>query len=145
MAFFLPTTLAIIALVFSFAHAFDRSPLQDFCVAANDPKTTVFVNGRVCKDPKKVTEDASPPPNRLDVKTLNAGDVFVIPPSLLHYRANVGKVKATSFNSLNSQNPGIAPISSLLFGSVPTISVDILSKAFRVEKETIELIRSEFA
>ncbi|XP_019181467.1 PREDICTED: germin-like protein subfamily 1 member 7 [Ipomoea nil] len=222
MAFLLPTTLAIIALVFSFAHAFDPSPLQDFCVAANDPKATVFVNGRVCKDPKLVTEDdfstsglnvsgnpagggvslntvgadriaglntlgismarvdyesgalaaphshprgtelhlvlegtleigfitadpSNPTKNRLYAKTLNAGDVFVIPPGLLHYQANVGKGKATSFNSLNSQNPGTLLVPSQLFGSVPTISDDILSKAFRVDKETIQLIRSKFA
>ncbi|XP_019177706.1 PREDICTED: germin-like protein subfamily 1 member 20 [Ipomoea nil] len=184
MAFLLPTTLAIIALVFSFANAFDPRPLQDFCVSANDPKATVFVNRRVCKDPKLVTEDdfstsglnvsgdpvggglsintvnsdriaglntlgismarvdyesgamasphshpqatelhlvlegtleigfitadpSNPTKNRLYAKTLNAGDVFVIPPSLLHYQANVGKVKATSFNSLNSHNSDI--------------------------------------
>ncbi|XP_031110725.1 germin-like protein subfamily 1 member 20 [Ipomoea triloba] len=222
MAFLLPTTLAIVALVFSFAHAFDPSPLQDFCVAANDPKSTVFVNGRVCKDPKRVTADdfsasglnvsgvpagvgltvntvdvdriaglntlgifmirvdyesgalatphshprssemvfvlegtleagfvtadpSNPTKNRLYAKTLNAGDVFVIPQGLLHYQANVGKVKAVSFNSLNSQNPGIVPVAPELFGSVPAISDDILSKAFRVDKKTIELIRSKFA
>ncbi|XP_031111713.1 germin-like protein subfamily 1 member 11 [Ipomoea triloba] len=222
MAFLLPTTLAITGLVFSFAHAFDPSPLQDFCVAANDPKSTVFVNGRVCKDPKLVTPDdfstsglnvsgdpagvgvtlksvgvdriaglntlgivmarvdyesgspatphshprsselilvlegtletgfitadpSNPTKNRLYAKTLNAGDVFVIPPGLLHYQANVGKVKAVSFNSLNSQNPGLVTATSQLFGSAPAISDDILSKAFRVDKETIELIRSKFA
>ncbi|WMV12280.1 hypothetical protein MTR67_005665, partial [Solanum verrucosum] len=37
--------------------ASDPSPLQDFCVAVNDSKTTVFVNGKVCKDPKLVTAD----------------------------------------------------------------------------------------
>nr|CAN70904.1 hypothetical protein VITISV_032927 [Vitis vinifera] len=31
------------------------NPLQDFCVAVNDTKTTVFVNGKVCKDPKVAT------------------------------------------------------------------------------------------
>nr|GMD59745.1 putative germin-like protein 2-1 [Ipomoea batatas] len=57
MAFHLTLTLAIIALVSSFAHAYDPSPLQDFCVAANDPKATIFINGRVCKDPKLVTPE----------------------------------------------------------------------------------------
>ncbi|XP_048135587.1 germin-like protein subfamily 1 member 17 [Rhodamnia argentea] len=38
------------------ALAYDPSPLQDFCVAINDPKATfVFVNGKFCKDPKQVT------------------------------------------------------------------------------------------
>ncbi|CAK8533732.1 unnamed protein product [Lathyrus sativus] len=39
----------------SCAFAFDPSPLQDFCVAINDTKTGVFVNGKFCKDPKLAT------------------------------------------------------------------------------------------
>ncbi|KAK4282362.1 hypothetical protein QN277_013749 [Acacia crassicarpa] len=48
--------IAFLALAFSSAFAFDPSPLQDFCVAINDTKTTdgVFVNGKFCKDPKLV-------------------------------------------------------------------------------------------
>ncbi|XP_015582589.1 germin-like protein subfamily 1 member 13 [Ricinus communis] len=45
----------ILALSSSFALAFDPSPLQDFCVASNDPKDGVFVNGKFCKDPKLAT------------------------------------------------------------------------------------------
>ncbi|TYI57440.1 hypothetical protein E1A91_D11G280800v1 [Gossypium mustelinum] len=37
--------------------AYDPSPLQDTCVAINDPKTGIFVNGKFCKDPKFVTAD----------------------------------------------------------------------------------------
>ncbi|KAK4282361.1 hypothetical protein QN277_013748 [Acacia crassicarpa] len=46
--------IALLALASSGAFAFDPSPLQDFCVAINDTKTTggVFVNGKFCKDPK---------------------------------------------------------------------------------------------
>ncbi|KAI5442322.1 Germin-like protein sub 1 member 13 [Lathyrus oleraceus] len=39
----------------SCALAFDPSPLQDFCVAINDTKNGVFVNGKFCKDPKLAT------------------------------------------------------------------------------------------
>ncbi|KAJ9551393.1 hypothetical protein OSB04_015438 [Centaurea solstitialis] len=39
----------------SVAMASDPSPLQDFCVAA--PKSRVFVNGEVCKDPDLVRAD----------------------------------------------------------------------------------------
>ncbi|KAI6692801.1 hypothetical protein NL676_020511 [Syzygium grande] len=52
---FLPTRLLILALATATAFAFDPSPLQDFCVAINDPE--VFVNGKFCKDPKQVAED----------------------------------------------------------------------------------------
>ncbi|XP_054778874.1 germin-like protein subfamily 1 member 18 [Prosopis cineraria] len=43
---------ALLALASSFASAYDPSPLQDFCVALNDTKLGVFVNGEFCKDPK---------------------------------------------------------------------------------------------
>ncbi|KAJ9170509.1 hypothetical protein P3X46_018612 [Hevea brasiliensis] len=45
----------LLALSSSFASAFDPSPLQDFCVAINDPKDGVFVNGKFCRDPMLAT------------------------------------------------------------------------------------------
>ncbi|THG02824.1 hypothetical protein TEA_014145 [Camellia sinensis var. sinensis] len=45
-------TIAIMALASTLVYASDPSPLQDFCVAVNDTKSAVFVNGKVCKDPK---------------------------------------------------------------------------------------------
>ncbi|KAM7523196.1 hypothetical protein LguiA_013098 [Lonicera macranthoides] len=50
-------TIAILALASSLAYASDPSPLQDFCVALNDPKTAVFVNGKFCKNPKLAKAD----------------------------------------------------------------------------------------
>ncbi|CAN4108234.1 unnamed protein product [Withania somnifera] len=50
-------TIAILAVVISISHASDPSPLQDFCVAVNDPMAAVFVNGKFCKDPKDVSAD----------------------------------------------------------------------------------------
>ncbi|XP_022719997.1 germin-like protein subfamily 1 member 13 [Durio zibethinus] len=44
--------ISLLALASSFAYASDPSPLQDFCVAINDTKDGVFVNGKFCKDPK---------------------------------------------------------------------------------------------
>ncbi|XP_061362386.1 germin-like protein subfamily 1 member 20 [Gastrolobium bilobum] len=49
--------VAILALASSVAYAYDPSPLQDFCVAINDPNDGVFVNGKFCKDPKLVTAE----------------------------------------------------------------------------------------
>ncbi|OAY44360.1 germin-like protein subfamily 1 member 13 [Manihot esculenta] len=43
--------LALLALAFSLASAYDPSPLQDFCVAIPEPKNAVFVNGKFCKNP----------------------------------------------------------------------------------------------
>ncbi|KAK6288984.1 hypothetical protein POUND7_000525 [Theobroma cacao] len=47
----------LLALVSSLASASDPSPLQDFCVAINDAKNGVFVNGKFCKDPKLANAD----------------------------------------------------------------------------------------
>ncbi|XP_019195292.1 PREDICTED: germin-like protein subfamily 1 member 13 isoform X2 [Ipomoea nil] len=47
-------TIAIMALASSFANASDPSPLQDFCVAFDDPKDALFVNGKFCKNPNDV-------------------------------------------------------------------------------------------
>ncbi|GAU33315.1 hypothetical protein TSUD_165800 [Trifolium subterraneum] len=46
--------VCILALASSIAFAYDPSPLQDFCVAIQDPKDGVFVNGKFCKDPALV-------------------------------------------------------------------------------------------
>ncbi|XVE90067.1 hypothetical protein DITRI_Ditri20bG0047200 [Diplodiscus trichospermus] len=48
---------SLLAFACSLASAFDPSPLQDFCVAINDTKTGVFVNGKFCKDPKLAVAD----------------------------------------------------------------------------------------
>ncbi|KAF4355276.1 hypothetical protein CsatB_029056 [Cannabis sativa] len=50
-------TLAILALAISFASAYDPSPLQDFCVAIDDPAKALFVNGKFCKNPKLANAD----------------------------------------------------------------------------------------
>ncbi|KAL5768052.1 hypothetical protein ACOSQ2_014835 [Xanthoceras sorbifolium] len=47
----------LFALASSLASAYDPSPLQDFCVAINDPKLGMLVNGKFCKNPKYVTAD----------------------------------------------------------------------------------------
>ncbi|KAG8377983.1 hypothetical protein BUALT_Bualt08G0090500 [Buddleja alternifolia] len=49
--------IAIMAMISSLANAFDPDPLQDFCVSVNDSKNAVFVNGKICKDPKIVIGD----------------------------------------------------------------------------------------
>ncbi|XP_030477139.1 germin-like protein subfamily 1 member 13 [Syzygium oleosum] len=53
----LTISLLILALATATAFAYDPSPLQDICVAIDDPKSAVFVNGEFCKDPKQATAD----------------------------------------------------------------------------------------
>ncbi|KAM7505797.1 hypothetical protein LguiB_004701 [Lonicera macranthoides] len=47
----------MLALASSLAYAPDPDPLQDFCVAINDSKSAVFVNGKFCQDPKIAKTD----------------------------------------------------------------------------------------
>ncbi|XP_057961458.1 germin-like protein subfamily 1 member 7 [Malania oleifera] len=54
---FLGTVLVVLALASSLASAADPNPLQDFCVAINNTKDAVFVNGKFCKDPKLAVSD----------------------------------------------------------------------------------------
>ncbi|KAK4416598.1 Germin-like protein subfamily 1 member 18 [Sesamum alatum] len=56
-AFHFTSFIAVLAVVSSPAYAYDPDPLQDFCVAVNDSKAAVFVNGKICRDPKTVTSD----------------------------------------------------------------------------------------
>ncbi|XP_030475876.1 germin-like protein subfamily 1 member 20 [Syzygium oleosum] len=50
-SFQISASLALLALVLSFADAYDPSPLQDICVAVNEPSNALFVNGKFCKNP----------------------------------------------------------------------------------------------
>ncbi|XVE62681.1 hypothetical protein DITRI_Ditri06bG0139100 [Diplodiscus trichospermus] len=50
-------TFALLAFASTLASASDPSSLQDFCVALNSTKHSVFVNGKFCKDPKLATAD----------------------------------------------------------------------------------------
>ncbi|XP_059664140.1 germin-like protein subfamily 1 member 10 [Cornus florida] len=209
---------AIFAFAFSLAYASDPAPLQDFCVAINDPNSAVFVNGKFCRNPKLATANdfffpglqiakntsnpvgsavtpvtvdqiaglntlgisaaridfgvnglnpphthprgseifvvlegtiyvgfvTSNPNNTLFTKVLNPGDVFVFPIGLIHFQFNVGKTNAVAFAALSSQNPGVITIANAVFGSKPPISPDVLTKAFRVDKNVTDYLQSQF-
>ncbi|XP_051127381.1 putative germin-like protein 2-1 [Andrographis paniculata] len=49
--------MAIVAVVSFTVCANDPSSLQDFCVAIKDSNASVFVNGKICKDPETVTAE----------------------------------------------------------------------------------------
>ncbi|KAK3418238.1 hypothetical protein EUGRSUZ_H04193 [Eucalyptus grandis] len=214
-----PVSLLILALATATAFAYDPSPLQDICVAINDPKSAVFVNGEFCKDPKQANADdftfmgfrkpgntANPlgskvtpatvnefpglntlgisaaridfapgglnPPhthprgtevlvviegtllvgfvtsnqlnNTLFTKVLYKGDVFVFPIGLIHFQLNTGKTPALAFAGLSSQNPGVITIANSVFGTKPPISADVLTKAFQVDKKTVDYLQAQF-
>ncbi|KAK5772940.1 hypothetical protein PVK06_049242 [Gossypium arboreum] len=107
----------ILALASSLTFASDPSPLQDFCVAINDPKGSVFVNGKFCKD----------------AKLAKADDFYFS-----------GNTYAVAFAGLSSENPGVITIANAVFGSNPSINTDILAKAFNLDRKMVKNLQSEF-
>ncbi|OWM70953.1 germin-like protein subfamily 1 member 13 [Punica granatum] len=211
--------LLVSALAISSSFAFDPSQLQDICVAVDEPKNAVFVNGKFCKNPNLTVADdflfrginiprdtnnsvgsivtmvavdqlpglntlgislaridyapsgLNPPHihpratevimcvqgelyvgfvlsnqlgNRLVTQILKAGDVFVFPFAMIHFQLNIGKTAAVAISSLSSQNPGVITIANAVFGSKPLIDPKVLTKAFQVDKKTIDYLESQF-
>ncbi|RZC59028.1 hypothetical protein C5167_006335 [Papaver somniferum] len=77
-------------------------------------------------------------------KVLKAGEMFVIPKGLVHFQKNVGRGKAVTITSFNSQLHGAAQLPATLFASNPAIPDDILAKNFQVDETVITSIKSKF-
>jgi hypothetical protein len=86
----------------------------------------------------------SNPENKHFTKVLNKGDVFVFPKGLVHYQHNNGATSAVAIAALSSQNPGVITVANAVFGAEPSIPVDIIAKAFQVEKNTVDFIQAQF-
>ncbi|XP_066318450.1 putative germin-like protein 2-2 [Miscanthus floridulus] len=86
----------------------------------------------------------SNPNNTLISKVLHKGDVFVFPKGLVHFQFNNGMGSAVALASLSSQNPGVITVANTVFGSKPSIAEHILSKAFQVDKATVDLMQAQF-
>ncbi|KAB2633440.1 germin-like protein subfamily T member 2 [Pyrus ussuriensis x Pyrus communis] len=77
-------------------------------------------------------------------KVLSAGQMFVIPRGLVHFQLNVGEGKALAFTAFNSHLPGSAVLPLNLFASTPLVPDQVLTKAFQVDEDVINGIRSKF-
>ena len=75
---------------------------------------------------------------------LYPGEAFVFPQGLIHFQFNMEKTNAVAFAALGSQNPGVITIAKTVFGSNPKISVDVLTKAFQVDKKVVDYLQSQF-
>ncbi|KAJ4798708.1 RmlC-like cupins superfamily protein [Rhynchospora pubera] len=82
--------------------------------------------------------------NQLFKKILNKGDVYVFPQGLIHFQFNRGWTNAVAFSGLSSQNPGVVFVANAVFGSNPPISDDVLAKAFKLDKKTIDWLQAQF-
>uniref|UniRef100_A0A2N9FLU1 Cupin type-1 domain-containing protein n=1 Tax=Fagus sylvatica TaxID=28930 RepID=A0A2N9FLU1_FAGSY len=134
-------TVALCALAFSLASASDPSPLQDFCVALKDSSdSAVFVNGKVCKDPKLAKADD------FYFGGLNiAGNTENLQGSnVTTVNFNVGKTNAIAIAGLSSQNAGVITIANAVFGSNPPINPDVLTKAFQLDKNVVQYLQKKF-
>ncbi|CAJ1974869.1 unnamed protein product [Sphenostylis stenocarpa] len=76
--------------------------------------------------------------NRLFQKTLDAGDVFVIPKGLFHFFLNRGVQVATVFSVFNSQNPGLESLSS-----IPSESENTLESVEKIKMKLSSLSDSQ--
>lgn len=77
-------------------------------------------------------------------KVLTAGQMFVVPRGLVHFQRNVGEGKALAFTAFNSHFPGAAVAATTLFASTPPVPNEVLTKAFQVDNDVINNIRSKF-
>ncbi|XP_056167066.1 germin-like protein subfamily 1 member 7 [Syzygium oleosum] len=87
--------------------------------------------------------------NKLFTKVLYKGDVFVFPIGLIHFQLNIKNTYALAFSGLSSQNlmlqnPGIITIAKAVFGAKPSISADVLTKAFQVDKKVVDYLQAQF-
>ncbi|KAL9227430.1 hypothetical protein vseg_003119 [Gypsophila vaccaria] len=83
--------------------------------------------------------------NRLYSTVLNEGDVFVVPQSLIHFQLNVGGTPAVHMSAFGSQNPGRVGVADTVFGSVPGVPDDVLTRAFGVTESVIRELQAPFA
>ncbi|WCJ42785.1 RmlC-like cupins superfamily protein [Euphorbia peplus] len=75
-------------------------------------------------------------------QNLNAGDVFVVPPGLLHYVVNVGQSPVNGYVSFNSPKPTIQLLGSSLFGNgLPT---NLLSQTTFLDAAQIKKLKAVF-
>ncbi|KAF3449338.1 hypothetical protein FNV43_RR10066 [Rhamnella rubrinervis] len=75
--------------------------------------------------------------NHVYIKTLNKGDIIVLPQGLLHFAVNTGSSQALVFVSFSSESPGVQFVSNALFGNnFPTelITASTLLEASEVKR-----------
>lgn len=83
--------------------------------------------------------------NKLIMKTINKGEVFVFPRGLVHFQKNNGNAAASVLSAFNSQLPGTQSIAMTLFGSTPAVPDNVLTKAFQIGTKEVQKIKGRFA
>ncbi|XP_058754471.1 germin-like protein 8-14 [Vicia villosa] len=81
-------------------------------------------------------------PTNVYVKTLKAGDVFVIPKGLLHFKFNSGPGKALTFSGFSSDNPRVHILDRLLFGN--NLETHTIEKTTLLDENQIKKLKAQF-
>ncbi|XP_059068403.1 germin-like protein 9-3 [Cryptomeria japonica] len=77
---------------------------------------------------------------KLFMQTLTKGDLFVFPKGLFHYQLNMdADNEALAVSAFGSANEGTVLIPSTLFTT--SIPDDVLAKSFKINTQTIELLK----
>lgn len=80
--------------------------------------------------------------NRVFTRILIEGDSFVFPKGLIHFLYNRDLSRpAFALSGLSSQNPGTQLAALASFTSNPAIPNEILSKAFQISNQDVNMIR----
>ncbi|KAL7164066.1 hypothetical protein ACSBR2_040054 [Camellia fascicularis] len=125
-------SLGLLAITCSVAFASDNSHLQDFCIAGN---TSNAVGSKVTV--VNVAQFSGLNTFGISMAHVDYASLGINPPRI-HPRATEILIAIEGslqpFSALSSQNAGIITIANTVFGSKPTISSDLPSKAFQVDK-----------
>ncbi|WMV10682.1 hypothetical protein MTR67_004067 [Solanum verrucosum] len=129
-------------------YVYDNNPLQDICVAVNDSQASVFVNGKICKDPKLATADD------FFASGLNVSGNAVPVVGVAATFVDVSKMPGLNTLGMSiarfdwepqGQNPGLVMIPRSIFASEPPVPDDILAKGFQLDETQIAELRKKFS
>ncbi|CAK9135076.1 unnamed protein product [Ilex paraguariensis] len=73
------------------------------------------------------------------------GENFVFPRCFVHFQKNNDKVPAAVVFGFNSQLLGTQVIAITLFGAMPPVPDNVLTKAFQIDVIEVEKFKSKFA
>ncbi|ESQ27672.1 hypothetical protein EUTSA_v10019104mg [Eutrema salsugineum] len=77
-------------------------------------------------------------------KVVRPGDMFVVPPGLIHYEMNVGKTQTRLLTVVTNDFPSEVVLPHTLFLAKPPIQNAVLMKAFKTDGKTINMLKSKF-
>ncbi|GAU19796.1 hypothetical protein TSUD_170210 [Trifolium subterraneum] len=75
-------------------------------------------------------------------KVLKSGDLFVVPPGLLHYVINSGKGKAMGYVAFSSEKPSVQILDLLLFGN--KLPSNLVAKTTYLDLAQVKKLKAKF-